>query len=99
MCIKSGIPQLAQHLQTLSKSLTHSDSLEEARKKRLERRVLELCEHIDAAIAQETKLIEQVAQPYVVKAKAFVELIDGARRTFEAYTFDMREAREKLDNI
>ena len=47
----------------------------------------------------QTKLIEQVAQPYVMKAKAFVELIDGARRTFEAHTSDMRETREKLDSL
>ena len=99
LCIKSGIPPLVQHLQALSKNLARSPSLEEARKKRLERRALELCERIDAAIAQETKLIEQVAQPYVMKAKAFVELIDGARRTFDAHTSDMRETREKLDSL
>ncbi len=99
LCIKSGIPQLAQHLQTLSKNLIRSPSLEEARQKRLARRTLELCERINAAIEQETKLIEQVARPYVMKAKAFIELIDGAQRTFEAYTSDMRETREKLDNI
>jgi GTPase Era involved in 16S rRNA processing len=97
LCIKSGIPQLAQHLQTLSKSLNHS--LEEARQKRLARRALELCESIDVAIEQEIKLIEQVTQPYVVKAKAFIELIDGARRTFKTHTSDMQKARKKLDSL
>ena len=97
LCIKSGIPPLAQHLQTLSKSL--SRSLEDARQKRLARRALELCERIDAEIEKETKLIERVTQPFVVKAKAFVELIDGARRTFKTHTSDMQKARTKLESL
>jgi hypothetical protein len=51
------------------------------------------------AIEQEIKLIEQVTQPYVVKAKAFIELIDGARRTFKTHTSDMQKARKKLDSL
>ncbi|MHC8409464.1 GTPase [Pseudomonas sp. Hz4] len=97
LCIKSGIPPLAQHLQTLSKGL--SRSLEDARQKRLARRALELCERIDAQIVKETKLIERVTQPYVVKAKAFVELIDGARQTFKTHTSDMQKARTKLESL
>jgi hypothetical protein len=88
---------LAQHLQTLSKGL--SRSLEDARQKRLARRALELCERIDAQIVKETKLIERVTQPYVVKAKAFVELIDGARQTFKTHTSDMQKARTKLESL
>ena len=97
LCIKSGIPPLAQHLQTLSKGL--SRSLEDARQKRLARRALELCERIDAQIVKETKLIERVTQPYVVKAKAFVELIDSARQTFKTHTSDMQKARTKLESL
>lgn len=97
LCTKSGIPQLEQHLQALSKKLAHS--LESARQKRLARRALDLYERIDLAIAQEVKLIEQITQPYVVKAKTFVELIDGARRTFKTHTSDMQKARKKLDSI
>lgn len=97
LCIKSGIPQLVQHLQILSKSLT--SSLEEARQKRLARRALELCERIDVAIEQDIKLIEQVTQPYVVKTKAFVELVQGAQRTFKNHTSDMQKARKKLDSL
>ena len=97
LCEKSGIPQLAQHLQTLSKSL--AQSLTEARHKRLARRALELGERIDAEIKRDLKLIEQITEPYVVKAKAFVEHIDGARRTFKAHTSDMQKARTKLDSL
>lgn len=35
------------------------------------------------AIEQDIKLIEQVTQPFVVKTKAFVELVHGAQRTFK----------------
>ena len=97
LCEKSGIPQLAQHLQTLSKSL--AQSLTEARHKRLARRALELGEQIDAEIKRDLKLIEQITEPYVVKAQAFVEHIDGARRTFKAHTSDMQKARTKLDSL
>lgn len=97
LCEKSGIPQLSQHLQTLSKSL--AQSLAEARQKRLARRALELCMQIDAEIEQDLKLIEQITEPYVVKAKAFVEHIDGARRTFKTHTSDMQKARTKLDSL
>ncbi|WJM96868.1 50S ribosome-binding GTPase [Pseudomonas defluvii] len=97
LCEKSGIPQLSQHLQTLSKSL--AQSLAEARQKRLARRALELCARIDAEIEQDLKLIEQITEPYVVKAKAFVEHIDGARRTFKTHTSDMQKARTKLDSL
>ncbi|MFJ3467164.1 GTPase [Pseudomonas sp. NPDC090203] len=94
---KSGIPQLTEHLQALSKSLTRS--LEEARQKRLARRALDLCQRIDLAMEQEIKLIEQITEPYVVKAKAFVELIDGARQTFRTHTSDMQKARKKLESL
>ncbi|MCX2690934.1 50S ribosome-binding GTPase [Pseudomonas sp. DCB_CB] len=97
LCEKSGIPQLAQHLLTLSKSL--AQSLAEARHKRLARRALELGERIDAEIERDLKLIEQITEPYVVKAKAFVEHIDGARRTFKAHTSEMQKARTKLDSL
>ncbi|MEO9241113.1 GTPase [Pseudomonas inefficax] len=97
LCEKSGIPQLSQHLQTLSKSLARS--LAEARLKRLARRASELGAQIDAEIERDLKLIEQITEPYVVKAKAFVEHIDGARRTFKAHTSDMQKARTKLDSL
>ncbi|MDI3183092.1 MULTISPECIES: GTPase [Pseudomonas] len=97
LCIKSGIPPLVQHLQMLSKSLTNS--LEAARQKRLARRALELCERIDVAIEQDIKLIEQVTQPYVVKTKAFVELVHGAQQTFKNHTSDMQKTRKKLDSL
>ena len=94
---KSGIPQLTEHLQILSRSLARS--LEEARQKRLARRALDLCQRIDLALTQEIKLVEQITEPYAVKAKAFVELIDGARRTFKTHTLDMQKARKKLENL
>ena len=88
---------MTEHLQTLSKSL--APSLEEARQKRLARRALDLCQRIDLALTQEIKLIEQITEPYAVKAKAFVELIDGARRTFKTHTSDMQKARKKLESL
>lgn len=97
LCEKSGIPQLAQHLLRLSKSLSHS--LADARQKRLARRGLELIERIDAAIEQDLKLIDQVTKPYVVKAKAFVGHVGDARRTFKTHTSDMQKTRTKLDSL
>ncbi|VXC97612.1 GTPase [Pseudomonas sp. 8Z] len=97
LCEKSGIPQLALHLKALSNNLTHS--LVNARKQRQARRTQALCERIDAAIAQEIKLIAQITEPYVVKAEAFIEQLDGARRTFKTHTTDMQNARTKLDSL
>lgn len=97
LCEKSGIPQLAQHLRALSKSLAHS--LADARQKRLARRAQVLCERIDTLIAQDLKLIEQVTQPYLVKAEAFVKHIDDARLTFKTHTSDMQKARTQIDNL
>lgn len=94
---KSGIPQLTQHLQTLSKDITHS--LQVARQQRLARRALELCERIDAAIARDVKLVEQVTRPYVEKAEAFVELTALARKTFKTHTSDINKAKTKLESL
>lgn len=94
---KSGIPQLTEHLQILAKSLNRS--LEDARQKRLARRALGLCQSIDEAIAKETQLLEQITEPYAVKAKAFVELIAGTRLTFKNQTSDLHKARTLLDSL
>jgi len=97
LCEKSGIPQLAQHLKALSNNLTHS--LAQARKQRLAARAQVFCERIDAAIAQDIRLIEQITEPYAVKAEDFIEQLDGARRNFKTHTSDMQKARTKLDSL
>lgn len=97
LCEKSGIPQLSKHLQALSKGLTQS--LAEARQKRSAQRALKLCERIDKEIEQNLNLIKQITEPYVVKAEAFVELIDGARHTFKTHTSDIQKARAQLDRL
>lgn len=97
LCEKSGIPQLAKHLQKLSRGLI--PSLAEARQKRLARQALELCTRIDAEIEQDAKLIEQITASYVTKVEAFVEHISDARRIFKAHTSDMQKARTRIDSL
>lgn len=97
LCEKSGIPQLAQHLKALSHTLAHS--LAQARRERLARRAQAFCERIDAAIAQDIRLIEQITEPYAAKAEDFIEQLDGARRTFKTHTTDLHKARTKLDSL
>lgn len=97
MQTKSGIPQLALHLEQLSTEL--ASSLATARQQRLVQRGVELCAALDEAIEREQSQSQALSAPYAHKASAFIELMSSVQSSFAAKTAELKVAREALNSL
>ena len=97
MQAKSGIPNLASHLDQMSSEM--APSLEAARQQRLLQRREELSAALDQAIEHEQVLAQTLCAPFSHTAAAFMELMSNVQSSFSAKTAEIRTAREKLNSL
>jgi tRNA U34 5-carboxymethylaminomethyl modifying GTPase MnmE/TrmE len=88
---RSGIPELAGHLEALAEEI--ADSVQALRESRQAARRLELLAEIERALEAERSLISRLKQPYLDRLRAFNKSINDLRKGFKADS----AAIDKLD--
>lgn len=97
MAQKSGIPNLAQHLDTLS--LEISSQLDSVRNSRQQARKTQLLKEIDQAIEAELQLLSSQKKPYIKAIETFNQMMAQLREEFSSHNAEIQAAQKKLNSI
>lgn len=94
---KSGIPVLAQHLDTLS--LEIKDELDRIRLSRREARKNELLKKVEKAIEEELKHISVQQKTYIERVRSFNSIMAELKSGFSAHSAEIATVTKELDSI
>lgn len=94
---KSGIPDLAEYLDTLS--LQISSELETVRTNRHAARKVALLDELEKAIEEECRLVASLKKPFTEKMSAFNQMMAELKRTFDSNTTEIEAAQKMLNSI
>lgn len=97
MVKKSGIPELALHLETLSQQI--KDRLESVRQSRQQIRKVELVKQLDEAIKNELQLISTLKSPYIEKVATFNNMMAQFKKDFSSYSAQIKAVQKEINNI
>ncbi|WP_346798045.1 GTPase [Halomonas sp. Bachu 37] len=94
---KSGIPNLAQYLDTLS--LEIKDQLEAARYRRQQVREAQLLKELEQAIEEERQFISSLKKPYIEKISIFNQIMEKLRQEFNSHSDEISIIQKKINSI
>lgn len=94
---RSGIPDLAQYLNTLS--LEIKDQLESVRTSRQQIRKAQLLKDIDQAIEEERQLLSSLKSPYMKKISAFNQMMAELKKDFSSHGAEIKAVQKKINSI
>lgn len=94
---KSGIPELAQHLDKLSVEI--ESQLEGVRSSRKQTRRSKLLNSLDKAIEEERRIISSFKSPYIEKAHAFNKMMKDLKKDFSSHDTEIRSAHKAMNSI
>lgn len=94
---KSGIPDLALHLGSLSQEI--ADQLESVRASRQQLRKTDLIRKIDEEIESELQLISKLKAPYVEKITTFNKFMAQFKKDFASHDEQINAVQREINNI